>query len=426
MARAMRCEYHFVHQYCAPDWPEPPSPAGAAGTAFHAYRAAYVNHLVAEQKWQDTEWAFEYLDSHPAPEEARAIMQRDATTFSINPDTVYGSELFLSVDKHFAKLEMEFGLAQGSRGSSPLSMLSGTIDLLIVDGNEARVVDAKSAYSSSTISEEEASIYCCLVFAHFPQVDLVTFAWDFVRLGAHKSSTYAREELPSMQQLVLDLVELRKEIATRVEDKDLLRTNAWSTMCPYCTLLCPELANVERDTPARTEPLQDEFHARRLAGMLFLCERFIANARPLLKDFIAAREDLPGGQLKLGGNYVAEIATATTRTLPILDVLHALGLGVVNMTGLDEAQRKDLLDIEPAYSPAFDVPLRNLEMRGSALKSYAKTKQSRKRPDGGGVSREGLTGALEQISPLLASNSSLRIRRVDQAIEAAAPEEAEQ
>lgn len=420
MARAMRCEYHFVHQYCDPG-AEPPSPAGAAGTAFHEYRAAYVNHLVAERMWQDIEWAYDYLDSHNVPEEARVIIQKDAGTFSINPEAVYGAELFLSVDKDFNLLESEFGLPQGSRGSSPHSMLSGTIDLLIIDGNEARVIDAKSAYSSSTISEEEASIYCCLVFAHFPRVDLVTFAWDFVRLGAHKSSTYGRDELPGMQQLVLDLVALRAEIAARVQDGDMLRTNAWSTMCPYCTLLCPELVNVERDT-ARLQPVQNEALARKIAGMIFLCERFVANARPLLKDFIAAREDLPDGQLRLGGNYIAEIATATTRKLPVLDVLHSLGLGVVNMTGLTDEQRKDLHAMEPAYSPAYDVPLRNLEMRGSALKGFAKTKQSRKRPDGGGVSREGLGAALEQISPLIASRASLRIRRVDQAIEAAVEE----
>ncbi len=423
MARAMRCEYHFVNQYCDPAATEPPSRAGAAGTAFHAYRSAYVNYLVGEHKWQDTEWAYAYLESHNIPIEARSIIERDLMTFSVNPDTVYGSELFLSVGKKFEPLEIEFGLAQGSRGSSPLSMLSGTIDLLIIDGNEARVIDAKSAYSSSTISEEEAAIYCCLVFSHFPKVELVTFAWDFVRLGSHKSSTYGREELDSMQQLVLDLVELRGQIARKVEDGDRLHAYEWSTMCPYCTLLCPRLQNVERETPIRIEPLQDVAKAKRLAGMIYLCDQFLANARPLLKEFVQAREDLPGGQLQLGGNFVAEITSATTRKLPVLDVLHSLGLGVVNMTGLDETQTKDLLAIEPAFSPKFDVPLKSLEMRGSALKGFAKHR-SKKRLDGGGVSREGLSAALDLISPNIAGPTTLRIRRVDQAIEPAAEESA--
>jgi hypothetical protein len=422
----MRCEYHFVHQYCDPAANEPPSRAGAAGTAFHAYRAAYVKHLVTERKWQDTEWAYEYVDAHSIPEEARLLVERDMMSFAINPESVFGSEVFMSIDKDFRPLEMEFDVAQGSRGNSPHSILSGTVDLLIVEQGEARVIDAKSAYSATTISEEEAAIYCCLIFSHFPQITSVDFAWDFVRLGAHKSSRYGREELPAMEQLIRDMLEFRRQVMLRVSDGDKLNVNPWSGMCPFCSLLCPALQNIEKDTPARIYPLQDVANARRLAGMIYLCDQFLHNARPLLKEFVQAREDLPNGQLQLGANFVAELTTSTSRKLPVLDVLNSIGLGVVNMTGLDETQTKELLEMQPAFSPKFDVPLRNLELRGSALKAFAKTKRSKKRPDGGGVSREGLSGELELISPLIADRTVLRIRRVDQAIAESSSEESEQ
>lgn len=423
MAKAMACEYHFVYQYCAKDPSEPHSGPGDVGNAFHAYRAAYTDHLVAERKWQDIEWVYGWLNSRTLPPGAWELIEKDGKTWSINPDTVRGSEMFLSVGASFEPLEMESGLKQGTRSQAAGALLSGTIDTLILDGKEARIIDAKSAHSATTISEVEASIYCCLVFAHFPHIVSVTFAWDFVRLGSHKSSTYFREELPGMQQVVTDLFELRGEIAQRVSDGDMLRTDLYAGLCPYCTLLCPRLVNIEKDTPARIEPLQDVDNARRLAGMIYLCEKFLGNAKPLLKDFIAAREDLPGGQLQLGGNFIAENTASTTRKLPLADVLHSLGLGVVNMTGLDDAQRADLLEIEPKYSPLFDVPLKNLEVRGSALKGFAKTQRSKKRPDGGGVSREGLAAAIEEISPLIAKGSILRIRRIDQALPPGAEEE---
>lgn len=425
MAKAMACEYHFVYQYCAKDPSEPHSGPGDVGTAFHAYRSDYTDHLVSERIWQDLEWVYAWLNSRSLPPGAWELIEKDGKTWSINPETVYGSEMFLSVGGSFQPLELEFGMKQGARSQVAGALLSGTIDTLIIDGQEARVIDAKSAHSATTISEVEAAIYCCLVFAHFPQIELVTFAWDFVRLGSHKSSTYGREELPGMQQIVTDLIELRGEIAQRVSDGDMLSTDLYAGLCPYCTLLCPRLVNIEKDTPARIEPLQDLVNARRLAGMIYLCDKFLANAKPLLKDFIAAREDLPDGQLLLGGNFIAENTASTTRKLPMVDVLHSLGLGVVNMTGLDDAQRTELLEIEPKYSPLFDVPLKNLEVRGSALKGFAKTKRSKTRPDGGGVSREGLGAALESISPLIAKGSILRIRRIDQALPPGEEEEAE-
>lgn len=407
MAKAMRCEYHFVWQYCEPNPTsiEVPSAPGAAGTAFHAYRAAYTDHLVAEEKWTDREWAYEWVATHSVPDEAVVIIQRDIETWSVNPASVFGSELFLSVDENFVELEREFGRTQGAR--SEKAMLSGTIDLLILDGSEARIVDAKSAYSATTISEEEAAIYCCLVFAHFPQIQSVVFLWDFVRLRAHKLSSYTRDDLPAMKQIVRDLVDLRKEYARDLQANEQLPANPWSGMCAFCSLRCPTLEHA-RD-PERLVAIQNDSEARRLAQIIYVVSQFLAPARKMLSDYISAREDLPNGQLQLGGNFIAEISPKLTRELNLLPTLNGLGLAVVDMTGLPDEKRAELIQIQPAASTLFDIPLGRLELRGSALKGFANTKQSRAK-----VSRKGLAELLESLSPQRVIGGALRIRRVDE------------
>ena len=407
MARAMRCEYHFVHQYCHPGLPEPPSAAGAAGSAFHEYRADYSNHLVAERKWRDPDWAFEWLNNHRVPDDAAFLIQADIERFSINPEKVFGAEVFLTSDRNFKAADLEFGVSHGAR--SDTAMLSGAIDLLIIDGEEAQIIDAKSAYASSSVSEQEAAIYCSLVFAHFPAVNRVIFSWDFVRLKSHKFSEYTREEFPAMREIVRELVDRRREIARRVGEGDSLSVDPWSGMCPYCTLVCPLTQEVTAESSARLVAIQDLPAARRAAASVYIAQRYLAHVTPMLRDFIAAREDLPGGQLDLGENFFAELAPITTRKLPVVEALHALGLGVVPITVLDDAQRAELLTLEPTATPLFDIPLARLEMRGSALKGFAKTKRSR-----AGVSREGLAEAIDAISPSIARGSRLQIRRADE------------
>lgn len=335
--------------------------------------------------------------------------------WTINPEHLMGTEIFLSIDRDFHPLEKILGRAPGKLSGHPQAFACGQLDVLEIRGDTATIIDAKTGYSSVSITEEEAAIYSCLVFAHYSRVQSVEFWWDFVRIGAHKKSEYDRGEMPELRAKVESLVAKRAWIEAKHAMHEELDANPWAGLCPFCRLLCPIVAAVERRNNVDLVPLQSIAQAKSMAAAVYICESFLDKARPVVKAFIQAREDLPNGQLALGGDYVAENTTSTGQELPISEVLHALGLGTIDLKLLPEAVGVLVLEQEPAASPEFDIPLKSLNVSSSSIKPFMKTKRSK-----AGVSREGLRDAMNAISKPTSRSTLLKFRKVtqDAAVEA--------
>lgn len=390
---------------------EPVSAPGLTGTAFHAYRKEYSDHLIRERKMMDPEWAQDYLKSHPMSEDARELVARDIPRFWIDPESSYPPEVFLSVGHLFEPLQIEFGMEQGYR--DPAALVSGTIDLLTVEGDVARIYDAKTAHSATSVSEAEAAIYCTLVFAHFPSVNAIDFNWEFARLDSHKTSHYERSDLVEMHALISNMAGRRRIIQNKLEAGEKLSAAPDPEICPYCALLCPLLQTLaEWGIGLKVPVLQTLGDAQTMAMLMLVAEQFLSQARPALRDYIAVT-DLQ--ILPLRDGWFVRNQNSATQKIRLLDILHDLGLSVVNLTKFTPEQTQMLKDVlqdgfEPASSPLFDVPLNSIEVRGSSLKGFT-ARDSRK-----GVSRQGLREALTKYVRE-ARNATPVFRRGDPAIE---------
>lgn len=383
------------------------------GTAFHAYRAAYATHLSRGTEWSDRSWVDTWLrDNHVTPD-ARGLIEKNAAVWKVNPNHIYGSELFFSIDADFKALEIEADREPGSLSSHPNAFASGQVDLLLIDGEEATIVDAKSGFSTQAITEEEAAIYCCLIFAHFPQVTRAVFWWDYVRIGQHKRSEYSRDEFNEIRYLIEQLVARRAAVEAKSEDE--LTYNREGGMCPYCRLACPGLKSVRAGKVA-VMPLQSEKEAAAAATLLYLCEQYVTQARSALKDFLIAREDL-GGQLPLGPYDFLQLTSSQKQEFPVIETLQTLGMELVSSKILEQEVIDNIRSSRPVGSPNYDIPLHSLRISTSSIKPFLNTKTMRSRAH---ISREGLKEQLKELSAPRGSGARLTFRRSteDPALEA--------
>lgn len=385
MAKAMGCELHFAHYYLIPDQVLRnivASELGITGTDFHRWREEYVHHLVAEDKWVDREWAQSWLAANAVTEDARRLVEYDMDTFSIDPNQVMGTELFLSVDGNFNPLEREEGGVPGRQSKHPDARYWGTLDLLLVNGLIARVVDAKSGWSTTTVSDDEPPFYAALVFAHFPRVEVVEFQWDFVRARGVKRASYTREDLPEIHDAMRRIEARKRSIAERFRRGEPLQLNPHTGLCSFCSLNCPvkqEVTNthgIDVDIP----PIQNDDDARRIAARLYVASLYASKARHMLKNFLDEK-----GSLELGNDWVCEIRHQTTVDYPLTKVAEILGLELVDKKVLAELiellllasdQNAELVArLRREVSPAWNVPIDKLALRTSKLNQYANTKK---------------------------------------------------
>lgn len=383
------------------------------GTAFHRYRAEYATHLSQGKEWSDRGWVEKWLQDTHVPMEARGLIEKNAAVWKVNPDHIYGAELFFSIDADFKPLEIEADRKPGSLSSHPNAFASGQVDLLLIDGEEAIIVDAKSGFSTVSITEEEAAIYCCLIFAHFPQVNRAVFWWDYVRLGQHKRSEYSRDEFNELRYMIEQLVARRAAVEAKSQEE--LTYNRDAGMCPYCRLACPGLQLVRAGKVA-VMPMQSETEARAAATLLYLCEQYVEQARSALKTFLQAREDL-GGKLQLGPDDFLQLSSSQKQEFPVIETLQTLGMELVSSKILEPDTIDNIRAARPVGSPNYDVPLHSLRISTSSIKSFLNTKTMRSR---GGVSRTGLKEQLDEISAPRGSGARLTFRRSteDPALEA--------
>jgi hypothetical protein len=388
VVKAMGCEEYFAAHYLSPDTAalrRVESPMARTGTDFHRFRAEYVSHLVEVAKGSDPAWAAAWLRENGVTSDARFLIEDDIRTFSVDPDAVYGVEIFLSVGREFEPLELRFGETPGKVSAAAGAIVSGSIDRLEINGRVARVVDCKSGWSTATVSDYEPPNYAALVMAHFPNVDRVEFEWEFVRVHASKAATYTREDLPWIHTTILGEWARREDITRRYLAGERLAINPWAGLCQFCALRCPLRASVESGSLV-LPPVQTEADARRVAEVLYQSEMLASSARDALRPFLDA---LPGGQLQLDGDFVLESQLSNTSKYRLLDVLDLIG-----------AHPRDEYGQPLQISPAYMVPLNSLYVRGSELRSFAGRKK-----------REGMEDKLRAIASSQ-PRATVRIRRL--------------
>jgi len=390
LVKALGCPHHFAHYHLAhlPVRHLAPGPLAVVGSHFHAYRQAYIRRLVETDRQADPEWVRrEWLARRAVPEDARRLIENDLGGFRVDPERVVGVELFLSADSALRPLEKSEGGEPGRVSSHPDARISGTLDLLLVDGPVARIVDYKSGWSTTAVSDYELPSYAALVFAHFPDVRVVEGVWEFVRVRATKRDSFTREDLPWIADLLFEAHARLAEVARRFEAGERLDVDPAAGLCGFCSLACPLKAEVERQGGADILPVQTEEDARVLAQRVYVASLFAEKARAALRAWLGEH-----GSVDLGNDWVAELLLTAAASYPLLPTLKILGLAAVDGAG---APAEGL-----EASPRYGVPLDKLALRTTQLKTYARAKK-----------RAGLAGELEEIADRRPV-SRLRIRRL--------------
>lgn len=392
LVKALGCPHHFAHYHLVqlPVHHAAPQPLALVGSHFHAYRQGYIRHLIESDRQADAEWIRrEWLAHRVMPEDARQLIESDLASFRIDPDRVVGVELFLSADAALKPLEKSEGGEPGRISAHPDAYISGTLDLLLVDRTIARIVDYKSGWSTTAVSDYELPSYAALVFAHFPSVEVVEGIWEFIRVRATKSDRFLRDDLPWITERIQEAHLRLAEIARRFDAGEALEVNPAAGLCGFCSLACPLHAEIEQKGGVDILPVQTERDARMLAQRLYVASLFAEKARAALRIWLAEH-----GSVDLGNDWVAELQLTELSSYPLVPTLNVLGLGLINGFGVPAAAE------ELTSSPRYGIPIDRLALRTTQLKTYAKAKK-----------RLGLAEELDGIAETKPI-SRLRIRRL--------------
>jgi len=364
--RALGCELYFAGHYLS-DEPAvrllDSSGMAQTGTDFHAYRAAYIDHLVASQQRMDPDWVVRHLGATSMTDDARDLALRDAESYSIDPDLVYGTEVYLSVDETFRPLDCITGATPGrSPVRNPLAFAHATLDLLQIDGDEARIDDYKTGYSTQNVRPYEPAHQAAMVLAHFP-VNRVTFRWEFIRAKASRPLIYERADLDWIHPRIVNAGRRYAAIRAKAVAGLELSVNPMAGNCGYCQLSCPIRDGVRSGLIA-IAPLQTEADARTLATSVYVAEQFAKVSKDALKSYLDSHP-----AVELGNGFVVEMVPTSRNSYSLSRVLALLGFG------------------SPETSAQWDVPLKSVGVSATDLHRFAGAKK-----------RAGMRDALEGIA----------------------------
>lgn len=395
MVKAMGCERYFAMMY-ASDEPVAgllaSSEFATTGTDFHRYRELYVNHLIGTRQRSDTDWAVTWIESADCTDDARDLIMRDIERFEIDPDMVYGTEVYLSIDSGFFPVEMVIGGTPGEYSRRKPCFARGELDLLSFaeDGEHALIDDYKTGWSNAGISEYEAAHYAALVFVHFRAVQRVTFRWEFIRAKAAKPAMFTRDDLDSwIIPMVRAAHARRQDIAARFRAGQQLTVDPTAGLCGWCPLVCPLRDAVSRQI-VELPPIQSEDDARVVAARTFVASKYAEQGRERLREWLEAN-----GRVDLGNGWVAEMEPQTQRSYPLPAVLEVLGVRVIDERTVEELltivgqqpHPEIVSDILTRFQQRWDVPVEKLTVASTALKQYARAKK-----------RAGLQAELDQYA----------------------------
>jgi hypothetical protein len=320
------------------------------------------------QQRSDAAFREEYLRTQPLSTDVRKLIADDDST--VNPEEIWDAEVYLSVDYAGNALRRRSGSGHELYPTEN-PFVHGTLDLLLLSDlgpqgfETATIKDWKSGFSTTGIHDAEPKIYAALVFAHWPSVQTVKWSWEFPRLGLMKRVEYKRADLawiwPEIRTYASRSMQMVKQYNA---GRDLL-PRPESGLCAYCNLACPLRPRWEAGELA-IGPAQTKEDKQQLARLLIVCEAVIQRVRKVLRGPLDAE-----GPVELENGWEVSLQTTEKCSYPVVDALHTLGLGVVDIT--NPAIAEAVLPHEPTTSPLYDVPLKRLTLGGTS--GFAKTKK---------------------------------------------------
>ncbi len=368
------CPAHFANRWLADALIDgPPSDLAEIGTEVHAYRAALVQHLESKKLNHDFNFWETWVEGGCRPE-TKELIRWDR--FVLPPGDVIGVELFMSCSKTWEPIELGTDHGPGYITQEADGWLSGTVDLLVSNSRtELTIWDAKSGWSDRTVTPFEPAVYGSLVMAHFPKCEKVTFVWEFMRHRSTRTVEMTRADVESWGHLAVDMKQERKgEIVDLYRANKPMPANPWAGICPGCNVACEA-----KLSSSAVRAVTDDASAQELAAEIYMAEEFAKKAKKALEPYVSEH-----GTLKLGSNFVVEIAAGKSVKYPVMEVLAELGVKIPQ---------------EHGTTPRWEVPLKSMTFPTTALKGYAKAKM-----------REGLQEQLDLIE-IANPRTTMKIRR---------------
>jgi hypothetical protein len=215
---------------------EPENEYAIRGTQIHEACAEYVDHLVHVRRTSDQEWFEQNILTRAYLPDAIEILGRMAGTFSIDPEKVLDTELWLPLDEDFNELDLN----PGDAGVA----YEGTLDLVLMPDHISAVIeDYKSFWQIQDADTFQSKLYPLLLMKHFPQLEQVTFVLRFVRYNVTREVVYTRSDVPKLEQLVREARNRQRAFHQMdpIHGWDSSRGALPGTHCAYCPKLraCP-------------------------------------------------------------------------------------------------------------------------------------------------------------------------------------------
>jgi hypothetical protein len=216
-------------------------------------------------------------------------------------------------------------------------ILSGQIDYLEIDGEDASILDYKMLYGhyEEAPKNKQLQVYATLVFENYPDVQRVFVALLQPALGKWTKAVMHRD-------LSMILKEKLLKLAEEVEQEDAEMT-AGHLQCKYCKALahCPaafEYLKNETIEKIDMENISNEELAEKMA-IVGLIERFGKSVKSTAKNRLESGINIPGYKLRNTGSVTSFDAVGAS------EILFSANLPVAKFLQATKISEPDLIQI---------------------------------------------------------------------------------
>ncbi len=349
------------------------------GTFGHAFAEQYLAHLGATRKTRDmtqakkiANWVFSDRPSDSLDEddrrEAISLAMIFARTIEWAPVGDVYLEVPLAVDRNLKLTGLD----------DPRRLLGARLDVLVIDGDEARIIDWKFGWGRETESFFQLLIYAFMVSLFAPQVKRFLMTCHHVR---YNQPDQARAKVP------LDRVRRRLvEVIGRVEADESFEARPSTSACS----MCPVAYCCEARPSELTEITSDD-DARRIAMDIVLLENQRAAKLAALRPYCEATGNVrvPGGEFGIHPTerveFDVQARAENPRTVPcprcdsevevgpperlIDQIIRLAGEDPERIYKIDTRRARKVLDGSPAGKLLEDLAQRKMGTRFRMKKS---------------------------------------------------------
>lgn len=252
------------------------------GSVIHNILEDYGKHCIANKLETDyselDKIKLKYLPFLHESQQSDANQVVETIKSNINWSSVLGHEI-IEIEKRF-QLDSNFNPTEND------GLFSSGLDLVCISGDEAYVSDWKTVraiYTKKYMEESlQRKIYSWMVLKHYPQVNTVYFAFNFVRYGYQGQwMPILREELEELEgQILQEIQALQTLLSSEAEPE--ATPSAYCQLCPIAGL-CREYANAFKEC----ERIENEKDALELYQQFQLAKIRTKRMEELLKFYVS-------------------------------------------------------------------------------------------------------------------------------------------